>query len=106
MQWYGTCTDGLIIAVIGIGLVSKDSEVYLQYFPKKFLQLCKGLRTVRECSFARNVETNFKLCAQMGCVIIYYVTRTQIANLLHKSPVHESVCEPAHEPFHAPRVSS
>ena len=66
----------------------------------------EGSQTVREGSFACNVATNFKLCARMGCIITYYVTRTQIANLLCKSPIHESVCEPVHEPFHAPRVSS
>ena len=65
----------------------------------------KGSRTFREGLFAHNIVTNFKLHAQMGCVI-YYVTDTQIANLLCKSPVHESVCDPVHEPFHAPRVSS
>ena len=71
--------------------------------------VCEGLWTVREplqtvCegSFACYVTTNFKLCARMGCVIIYYVIRKQIANLLRKLPVRE----PVHEPFHAPRVSS
>ena len=60
---------------------------------KKFLQFCKsvcaGSRTVHEDSFAHNVATNFKLRAQMDCIIIYYVTCTQIANLLCKSPVRE-----------------
>ena len=57
------------------------------YFAKSFFSLrtvCKGL-------FARNVTTNFKFYARMGCVI-YYVTCTWIANLLCKSPV----CEPVH----------
>ena len=80
----------------------------------KFLQLrevasrivCEPSRTVCEGSFARYVATNFKLRARMGCVTIYYVTRTQIANLLRKSPVRESVRELVHKPFHAPRVSS
>ena len=44
----------------------------------------KGSRTVNEGLFARNVATNFKLRARMGCVIIYYVARTQTANLLRK----------------------
>ena len=60
----------------------------------------EGSRT-KEGSFARNVVTNFKLRTWMGCVIIYYITCTQNANLLRKSPVRESV----HELFHAPRVS-
>ena len=60
--------------------------------------LCKKVssasRTVRESSrtvckdlFASNVATNFKLCARMDCIIIYCITRTQIANLLRKLPV-------------------
>ena len=73
-----------------------------RYFAKKFLQLHKVFVKVREHLFARNVATNFKLHVWMDCVIIYYVTHTQIANLLRKSPVRE----PVHEPFHAPRVSS
>ena len=52
------------------------------------------------------VATNFKLHARMCCIIIYYVTCTQIANLLCKSPVRESVHEPVHKPFHAPQASS
>ena len=60
---------------------------------------------VREGSFAHNVATNLKLCAQMGCVIIHYVPLTQIANLLRKSPVRESGREPVHEPFHTSQVS-
>ena len=79
---------------------------YIQYFAKKVLHLREPSWTAREGSFARNVVTNFKLRAQMGCVIIYYVTSTQIANLLCKSPIRESVCEPVYEPIHAPRVSS
>ena len=62
----------------------------------------KGSRTFREGLFAHNVVTNFKLHARMDCVIIYYVTRTQTANLLRKSPVCESVREPVHKLFHAP----
>ena len=68
--------------------------------------LCKKVslasRSVHEGSFARNVATNFKLHARMGCVIIYYITRTQIANLLRKLPVRESVRKLVHEPFDAP----
>ena len=30
----------------------------------------------------------------MGCIIIYYITHTQIANLLRKSPVRELVFMP------------
>ena len=77
----------------------------IRYCAKKFLKLREGSRTVRESLFAHNVVTNFKLHAWMGCIIIYYVTRTQIANLLHKLPVCESVCEPVHEPFYYPQVS-
>ena len=44
--------------------------------------VCEGLWTVCEGSFARNVVTNFKLRARIGCVIIYYITHIQIANLL------------------------
>ena len=40
----------------------------------------------------------------MGCVIIYYVTPSQIANLLRKSPVCESVRELVHESFHSPEL--
>ena len=47
----------------------------------------EGSRIGHEGSFACNIATNFKLHAQMGCVIIYYTTGTQIANLLCKSPV-------------------
>ena len=75
----------------------------LRYFAKK---VSSGSQTVSKGSFARNVATNFKLRARMGCVIIYYVTCTQIAYLLGKSPVRESVCEPVHKPFHVPRVNS
>ena len=77
---------------------------------RKFLQLCEMFVKVGE-HFAkvrlhiRNVATNFKLCAWMGCVTKYYVTRTQIANLLGKLPVCESVHELVHKPFYAPRVS-
>ena len=82
----------------------------LWYFAKKVSSaswsVCKGSRTIHEGSFPRNVATNFKLHVRMGCIIINYITDTQIANPLHKLPVHESVCEPVHEPFHAPRVSS
>ena len=74
---------------------------------KKFLRTSQsvheGWRIVHEGSFALNIATNFKLRgARMGCIIIYYITITQIANLLCKSPVRESVREPVHEPFHAP----
>ena len=72
---------------------------------KKFLQLREGLRTVREGSFAHNVATDFKFRVRMGCIIANYVTHTQIANLLCKLPVRESVYEPVHEPFHAPQAS-
>ena len=41
----------------------------------------------------------------MGCVIIYYVTRTQIENLLRKSPVYESFHEPVHKPHELVRDS-
>ena len=86
---------------------------HLQYFAKKvsltLRSVCEGSQTVhkplltlREGSFARYIATNFKLRARMGCVIIYYVTCTQIANLLRKSPVCESIREPVHKPFHAP----
>ena len=75
----------------------------------KNMVLCKKVSSaswsVREGSFAHNVATNFKLHAWMDCVIIYYITCTQIANLLCKSPVHESVHEPVHKSFHAPQVS-
>ena len=77
--------------------------IVLWYFAKK---VSSGSQTVSKGSFARNVATNFKLRARMGCVIIYYVTCTQIANLLGKFPVYELVCEPVHKPFHAPQVSS
>ena len=45
------------------------------------------LWSVCEGSIARNIMTNIKLHAQMGRIIIYYITRTQIANLLRKSSV-------------------
>ena len=80
--------------------------LYAVLCKKSFFQLREPSQTVREGSFARNVRTNFKLRAPMGCVIINYVTSTQIANLLHKSPVCESVREPVHDLFHAPWVSS
>ena len=83
---------------------------YVQYFAKivssASQSVCEGSRTVRKGLFACNIVTNFKLRTRMGCVIIYYITRTQIANLLRKSPVRELVREPVYEPFHAPRVSS
>ena len=79
------------------------SYITLQCFTKK---VSSASRSVREGLFACNVVTNFKLRARMGCVIIYYVTHIQMANLLHKSPVCESVREPVLEPFHAPRVNS
>ena len=83
---------------------------YVRYFAKKvssaLRSVCEGSQTVSEGLFARNVVTNFKFRAQMGCVIVYHITGTQIANLLCKLPVCESVCEPVNEPFHAPRVSS
>ena len=48
----------------------------------------KGLRTLHEGSrtfleglFARNIATHFKLYAQMGYIIIYYVTNVFIAKL-------------------------
>ena len=83
----------------------------LRYFAKKVSSTLRSVRkglqtvhkpscTVREGSFALYVTTNFKLRARMGCIIIYYVTCTQIANLLCKSPVRE----PVHKPFHAPLV--
>ena len=77
--------------------------IVLRYFAKK---VSSGSQTVSVGSFARNVATNFILRARMGYVIIYYVTCTQIANLLGKSPIRESVSEPVHKPIHAPRVSS
>ena len=83
---------------------------YVRYFAKKvssaLRSVCEGSQTVSEGLFARNVVTNFKFRAQMGCVIVYHVTGTQIANLLCKLPVRESVREPVNEPFHAPQVSS
>ena len=76
--------------------------------------VCEGLQTVCEGSFARNVVINFKLRAWMGCIIIYYVTHIQIANLLasrqlvsqftsHFMPhelVHDSYAFMLREPMH------
>ena len=70
-----------------------------------YKKISSSSHTVREGSFARYIATNFKLHAWMGCVIIYYVTLTQNANLLRKSPVRESVREPVYKLFHTPRVS-
>ena len=44
-------------------------------------KLSSALRTVHEGLFARNIATHFKLRAQMGCVIIYYVTTVFITKL-------------------------